>query len=135
MEALIFTFVGGGLLGLGLLLHILKMGPKRIFGYDLYFDISLSFFLMIMFHGTQGGMMIAMIAGIAISVLLRLGRWIFGYQRLAIVQKPYKVKLIGKLHATASVPALAWKEYPPRFAKDRRPYWINPEYANVKCPL
>lgn len=128
MDALVFAFVTGSLLGLGLMLHILKMGAKRIFGYDLYFDLLLSFFLMVMFHGTQGGMILAILGGLFISIFLRLGRWTVGYQRIGLAQKEHKVKLFGKLTASTHLPTLAWKEYPPLFAKDRKPWWVNPEY-------
>lgn len=128
MEALMMAFATGGLLGLGIMLHILKMGAKRIFGYDLYFDLLLSFFLMVMFHGTQGGMILAILGGLFISVFLRCGRWFVGYQRIGMAQKEYKAKLFGKLTATTHLPTLAWKEYPPLFAKNRQPYWVNPEY-------
>lgn len=128
MEALMFAFATGGLLGLGLMLHILKMGAKRIFGYDLIFDLSLSFFLMIMFHGTQGGMILAILGGLFISVFLRVGRWIVGYQVLGMAQKKYTIKLLGPIKATGFAPVLAWKEYPSIFSKDRTPYWVNPEY-------
>lgn len=135
METFMGLFLVGGLLGLAIVLHILKMGAKRIFGYDLYFDLALSFFLMVMFHGTQAGMVYAIFGGLIISVFLRVGRWVFGYQRLALIQIPIKIKIFGKLYAEAgSLPRLAWKEYPSLSAKKYTgPRWVNPDYRNYPC--
>lgn len=115
-EALAVVFLMGTLMGLGFLLHFAKMGIKRVLGYDLIFDIFMSVVLIIVFHGTQGGMMLAIIAGIVISVALRVARWLIGYEQIGWVTKTvhYQVAIFkGK----AEVPCLGWKKYPPRFQR------------------
>jgi hypothetical protein len=109
-EALAVLFITGALMGVGILLHFWKMGIKRVLGYDLIFDLFLSILLAIVFHGTQGGMMLAIIAGIVISIVLRLLRWFIGYEKLGIVYE--KVKYAPFF--SAPTPFLRWKKYPPK---------------------
>lgn len=107
LGALLFA---GGLCGLAIMLHILKMGMKRIAGYDIYLDLALSFLLMILFHGTQGGMMVALVGGLVISVWLRLMRWVNGYQKLGWYKVPYKLAPFLKVN----LPRVVWYNYLPR---------------------
>lgn len=100
----------GALCGLAVMLHALKMGVKRIAGYDIYIDLFLSFLLMVLFHGTQGGMMVALIGGLVISVWLRLMRWVNGYQKLGWYKVPYKLAPFLKVN----LPRMVWYDYPPR---------------------
>lgn len=109
-EALAVIFIAGTLMGVGVLLHFWKMGIKRVLGYDIYFDIFLSIMLTIVFHGTQGGMMLAIIAGITISIVLRVTRWFIGYEQIGWVM--VRMKLAPMF--SPLVPTLAWKSYPPK---------------------
>lgn len=101
--------VAGALCGLSVFFHVLKMGVKRIAGYDIYVDLTLSFLLMILFHGTQGGMMVALIGGLIISVMLRTMRWTLGYQKLGWYKVPYKLAPFLKVN----LPRMVWWSYPP----------------------
>lgn len=115
-EALAVVFLMGTLMGLGFLLHFMKMGIKRVLGYDLLFDIFMSVVLIIVFHGTQGGMMLAIIAGIVISVALRVARWIVGYEQIGWVTKKVTFK-VAIFSGSTNIMVLGWKKYPPRFQR------------------
>lgn len=110
-EALAVIFIAGTLMGVGVLLHFWKMGIKRVLGYDLVFDLFLSIMLTVVFHGTQGGMMLAIIAGITISIVLRVTRWFIGYETIGIVY--VRVKFLPMFSAPL-VPTLGWKSHPPK---------------------
>lgn len=100
---------GGFLVGLATMFHALKMGIKRIAGYDIFVDLSLSFLLMILFHGSTAGMFFAMMGGLFISVSLRMIRWFIGYEKIGIYQVPYKLMPFVKL----KMPRVVWFYYPP----------------------
>ena len=114
---LTIMFIGGILVGLSLLLHSFKMGIKRVLGYDLILDLFLSVTLMIAFHGTQGGMMLALIGGLFISIVLRVMRWFMGYEKLGWVME--KIKFAPFF--APPIPVIRWKKYPPlvQFNKHR----------------
>lgn len=99
----------GLLVGFATLIHFFKMGIKRVAGYDLYIDLFLTWLLMMLFHGTQAGMVIAIIGGLMISVMLRVLRWGIGYQRLGVYKCKYKLAPFF----TVNAPRLVWYEYPP----------------------
>jgi hypothetical protein len=104
------TLIFVGLLcGLGLFFHALKIGVKRLAGYDIYVDLTLSFLLMILFHGTQAGMVVALIGGLFISITLRVMRWTMGYQKLGWYKVPYKLAPFLKVN----LPRMVWWYYPP----------------------
>lgn len=103
----------GLLVGLGLMSHALKLGVRRLAGYDIYVDVMLSFGLILMFHGTFSGMMIASIGGLIISGMLRLIRWTVGYQQLGFYKVPYKFIPFLK---PVTLPRLVWFDYPPLHA-------------------
>ena len=113
-EALAVIFIAGTLMGVGVLLHFWKMGIKRVLGYDVYFDIFLSIMLTIVFHGTQGGMMLAIIAGITISIVLRVTRWFIGYEQLHWVIVKTRVKFAPMFSPLVPHPALKWITFPPK---------------------
>lgn len=105
--ALLFV---GLLAGLAFMLHFFKLGLKRVAGYDIQLDLFLSFALMALFHGSQGGMVVAIIGGLVISVTLRLMRWTLGYQKLGKYMVPYKYLPFLK---PVMIPRLVWFDYPP----------------------
>lgn len=110
MDGLGMILFAGLLVGLGLMSHALKLGVRRLAGYDIYVDVSLSFGLVLMFHGTFSGMMIASIGGLIISGMLRLIRWTVGYQKLGWYKVPYKLVPFFK---PVTLPRLVWFDYPP----------------------
>jgi hypothetical protein len=113
-EGFAVLFLTGALMGAGILLHFWKMGIKRVLGYDIYFDIFLSILLGIVFHGTQGGMMLAIVAGIMISVVLRITRWFIGYEQLHWVIVKTRVKFAPMFSPLVPHPALRWVQFPPK---------------------
>jgi len=117
----------GLLVGFGLLIHFLKMGIKRVAGYDLPIDLFLTWLLMMLFHGTQSGMVIAIIAGLMISIAIRIIRWTIGYQTLGVTWTPYKAAPF----ITIQLPRIVWYEYPPLKAwpkglEPKEARWILP---------
>lgn len=70
---------------------------RRIFGYAAFVDIAVTGGFMFMFAGSFGGMMTGLIAGLMVSIVLKFGGRIFGYERATIV------RLKGNL-----LPSIVW---------------------------
>lgn len=105
--------LGGIMTGLSVLTLFMKLGVRKILGYDAILDIMLAVLLMIFFHGTASGMLVALMGGLFISIVMRIMRWTIGYQQLQWVTEihqfaPFKFKL-----TTVPVPKLRWVYYPP----------------------
>ena len=65
------TMIFIGLLsGLGILFMLMKLDFWKVLGFDLYVDIAATALLMILYAGTLGGMVAAMVGGLQISVVL-----------------------------------------------------------------
>lgn len=113
--------VGGILTGFSVLFMTMKLGIRKIIGYDAILDIILAVILMIFFHGTAAGMLVALMAGLVISLMMRLVRWFYGYERLEMrmvaVTHQYMPFKFAKV--TMNVPKLIWVYYPPKFK------WFN----------
>jgi hypothetical protein len=122
LGALIFL---GLLVGLAFMLHIFKLGLKRIAGYDIQLDLFLSFMLMFLFHGSQGGMAVAIIGGLVISVTLRMLRWTIGYQKMGLYKKPYQYLPFLK---PIEIPQMVWYDYPSVF---RTPKGMTQKEARI----
>jgi membrane protein CcdC involved in cytochrome C biogenesis len=60
----------GLLSALGLLFLIFKFGVRRAITYDIPLDIAATGLLMFLFAGTFGGMMVAMVGGLVVSITL-----------------------------------------------------------------
>ena len=71
---------------------------RRVFGYALFFDITITAILMFMFAGSYAGMMTAVIAGMMLSAFLRLGGWVFGVERLTLRRRKREV-----------IPSFVWR--------------------------
>lgn len=57
-----------------------KTALRRILGYDVVADVLVTVGLGALFFGTYSGMMVAIVAGIILSVVLRVARRYIGYE-------------------------------------------------------
>lgn len=74
-----------GLIAAATVLYLMSYFPmRRIFGYAFVFDIVITSGLIYMFAGSYAGMMTGVIAGLMISMVLRIGGWLFGREVLAM---------------------------------------------------
>ena len=62
----------------------------RVLGYDLWVDTLLGFGLLAIYHGSAHGMMIATLAGVVVSVVLRAARWLVGYERYSLARRQWE---------------------------------------------
>jgi hypothetical protein len=53
----------------------------RVLGYDLWVDLLVGFGLLAIYHGSAHGMLVATLAGVVISIVLRATRWLIGYEK------------------------------------------------------
>ena len=120
--------IGGILTGFSVLFMTMKLGIRKIIGYDAVLDIVLAVILMIFFHGTAAGMLVALMAGLVISGIMRLVRLFYGYERLELRQIPTKIQIAPFKFATriVNIPRFVWVYYPPTVK------WFNvtPPYLN-----
>ena len=75
---------------------------RRVFGYALLVDILCTGTLIMMFAGSYAGMMTGVIAGLMISMFLRVGRALFGAERLTVARRK-----------NAIAPSIVWRDIPP----------------------
>ena len=66
---------------LGFLIVMYKMGIKKVLAYDLYVDVGLTILLMMIFSGSFSGMVVALIGGLALSIILLILRKFIGYTK------------------------------------------------------
>lgn len=59
-----------------------QLDIQKILGYHVLFDISFTVILSMLFAGTYSGMLVAMAAGLMLSVLLLLTKWFIGYKKI-----------------------------------------------------
>ena len=76
----------GLLSGIGILFLCMKVGMKKICGYDVAADIILTSILCFIFYGTYSGMMAGIIGGILVSISLWAYKNIWGYEKLVRVR-------------------------------------------------
>lgn len=67
------------------------MNFARVLGYDLYVDLIIGFGLLAIYHGSAHGMLIATLAGVIVSVVLRTLRWLIGYERYSFARRQWEV--------------------------------------------
>lgn len=68
-----------------LLVTLARVIPVRIiFGYATWIDVGFSVSLFSVFLGTFSGMVVAASSGLVLALTLSAGRWLCGYQRLAL---------------------------------------------------
>ena len=91
------AFVFAAASAAALFILLLKLNIRRVLGYDVAFDITCTVILVTSFSGTVTGMAAAMIAGVVISIMLGIAKFLMGYQRLE--RNGFKIR---------------WVSYPPK---------------------
>lgn len=71
----------GVLAALAFIIVMHKIGIKKFTGYSVHADILVSGVLTILFLGTLGGMLTAIIGGIFVSLYLVIAKFVFGTQK------------------------------------------------------
>jgi hypothetical protein len=90
-----------------LLIMLMKLDFWKVLGFDLYVDIAATGLLMVLFAGTLGGMIAAMVGGLQISVVLLVVKKAFGYMKpVRIKREGYKFKCEWK-----TVPGLFYNKH------------------------
>ena len=64
-----------------------KLDIKKVLGYDAFFDIAATVGLALLFQGTYSGMVVAMLAGLLVSLILTALKRRLGYKKLKIVDR------------------------------------------------
>jgi hypothetical protein len=64
-----------------------KLDIKKVLGYDALFDISATAGLALLFQGTYSGMVVAMVAGLLVSLILSVLKRRVGYKKLRFVDR------------------------------------------------
>ena len=85
--------IAGFLSAVGLLFLIFKFGVRRVIAYDIPIDILTTSLLMFLFAGTFGGMMAAMVGGLAVSIILYVLKATMTREQLMLVKTkkfPYR---------------------------------------------
>lgn len=54
----------------------------KILGYHVLVDICVTITLATLFAGTYSGVMVAMLAGLMLSIALLITKWLIGYKRI-----------------------------------------------------
>jgi len=74
----------GLILFIGVLIVLGKMprpNIKKLLGYELWIDVFVTLIFPMLMYGTYSGMVAAFVAGIAISVALRIAKHVLGFTR------------------------------------------------------
>ena len=72
----------GSLTALGIFIIMMRIGITKFTGYMVSTEVVLFALLAFLFIGTMSGMMIGMVAGIALSAGLYISKRLFGAKRL-----------------------------------------------------
>lgn len=81
------TVIGLALLkALTILLPLTCLNFRRVLGYDLWVDLFVGSALLFIYNGSAHGMLIATVAGVAVSIVLRFFRWFVGYERFSFAR-------------------------------------------------
>lgn len=87
------------LTGIGVCWILSRMNLRRVAGYALFWDVSITALLTFIFIGTYAGMVTGMAAGLFVSVFLTIVKKTAGAERLTLVREQDEV-----------VAKLRWKE-------------------------
>lgn len=77
----------------GMLFLLFKFGVRKIITYDIFFDVLITFFLIITLAGTFSGMMAALLGGLIVSVVLFVMKNTMRHEKLSLVKTrkfPYR---------------------------------------------
>lgn len=75
-------------------------GLRRIFGYAAVVDILVTAGFVWAFAGSYAGMMTGVIAGLLVSMVLKAGRALFGYERAVVARRRGRI-----------LPSLIWRRF------------------------
>lgn len=70
----------------GMLFLLFKFGVRKVITYDIFFDVLITFFLMIVLAGTFSGMMAALLGGLVVSVVLFIMKRTMRHEKLSLVK-------------------------------------------------
>lgn len=80
------------------LLHY--VGIRRVFGYNAIVDFVVTAGFIWMFAGSYAGMMTGVIAGLMVSITLKIGRAMFGYEKATFARRKGRI-----------IPSFIWRRY------------------------
>lgn len=89
----------GLITALGIIWIMCRMNLKRIAGYALFWDVTVSAFLAFIFIGTYAGMVTGLLAGVIVSLFLTTVKKTAGAERMTLVRKQDE-----------ALPRIRWKE-------------------------
>jgi len=64
-----------------------KLDIKKVLGYDVLFDLTATAGLALLFQGTYSGMVVAMVAGLLVSLIMIALKRRVGYKKLQFVDR------------------------------------------------
>lgn len=64
-----------------------KLDIKKVLGYDAAVDLIATIGLALLFQGTYSGMVVAMVAGLLVSLILSVLKRRIGYKKLRFVDR------------------------------------------------
>tara|TARA_Y100001937_G_C7108956_1_gene326551 strand:+ start:1387 stop:1671 length:285 start_codon:yes stop_codon:yes gene_type:complete len=70
----------------GMLFLLFKFGVRKVITYDIFFDVLITFFLMIVLAGTFSGMMAALLGGLIVSIVLFVMKRTMRHEKLQLVK-------------------------------------------------
>jgi len=85
--------LAGIVAALGMLFLLFKFGVRKVITYDIFFDVLITFFLIITLAGTFSGMMAALLGGLIVSVVLFVMKSTMRHEKLSLVKTkkfPYR---------------------------------------------
>jgi len=86
-------FLAGIIAAAGMLFLLFKFGVRKVINYDIFFDVLITFFLMIVLAGTFSGMIAALFGGLLVSVVLFIMKRTMRHEKLSLVKTkkfPYR---------------------------------------------
>ena len=86
-------FLAGIIAAAGMLFLLFKFGVRKVITYDIFFDVLITFFLMIVLAGTFSGMIAALFGGLLVSVVLFIMKRTMRHEKLSLVKTkkfPYR---------------------------------------------
>ncbi len=86
-------FLAGIIAAAGMLFLLFKFGVRKIITYDIFFDVLITFFLVIVLAGTFSGMIAALFGGLLVSVVLFIMKRTMRHEKLSLVKTkkfPYR---------------------------------------------
>jgi len=89
----------GLLTAIGIIWILCRMNLKRVAGYALFWDVTLTSLLAFIFIGTYAGMVTGIMAGVIVSIFLTGVRKTIGAERMTLVRE-----------SDEALPRVKWKE-------------------------